>query len=83
MKSSTLAPHSMVSTGEASCRTCAYYDEQSGECRRYPAAVSKAPNSWCGLYWPDRETELSKGYVSEMPDGTHVYGAPPVMEGNG
>ena len=35
-----------------------------------PVAVEKPPHSWCGLYGPDRQTELLKGYVSEdMPDG--------------
>ena len=82
MKSST-RPHALVLTGEASCRICAYYDEQSGECRRYPAAVSKTPNQWCGQLWPDRQTELRKGYVFETADGTVIYGAPPVTKGDG
>ena len=69
MDSST---HNLVMTGEATCGICAVYDAQSGECRRAPDVVLKAPHSWCGQYRPDRETELSKGYVTEMPDGTVV-----------
>lgn len=77
--------HHLVMTGEASCSTCAVYDEKSGECRLYPAAVEKTPHAWCGQYRPDRQMELAKGYVSKMPDGTAVYGNAelPEKKGNG
>ena len=75
--------HHLVMTGEASCSTCAVYDEKSGECRLYPAAVEKTPHAWCGQYRPDRRTELLKGYVFETADGTAIYGTPPVTKGDG
>lgn len=29
------------------CKNCVHYEPNSAECRRYPDAVTKTPDSWC------------------------------------
>lgn len=34
--------------GAKRCKTCQFYEQKT--CKRYPAALEKKPDEWCGEY---------------------------------